>query len=76
MDVLLALRMRSFFTPVRLLVLAFILLLAGVVLPFLMVMKVLESTFFLNFLAYVLSLIGMMLGVAGTALIAISRRKK
>jgi hypothetical protein len=68
--------MRSFFTPVRLLVLAFILLLAGVVLPFLMVMKVLESTFFLNFLAYVLSLIGMMLGVAGTALIAISRRKK
>jgi len=66
--------MRKFFTPVRMLVLAFICLLTGVVLPFLMVMNVVESTFFLNFFSYAIGLIGMILGAAGTALITIRRR--
>jgi hypothetical protein len=33
----------------------------------LMVMKILESTFFLNFLSYTLSLVGMILGIIGIA---------
>ena len=39
----------------------------GVILPLLMVMKVLESTFFLNFFSYTLSLVGMILGIIGIA---------
>jgi hypothetical protein len=41
------------------------LLLLGVVLPLLMVMKILESTFFLNFFAYAMSLCGFFLGLIG-----------
>jgi hypothetical protein len=45
----------------------FIMMVLGIVFPLLMVMKVLESTFFLNFLSYTLSLVGMILGVIGIA---------
>jgi hypothetical protein len=41
------------------------LLLMGVVLPLLMVMRFLESTFFLNFFAYGASLSGFFLGLIG-----------
>ncbi len=41
------------------------LLLLGVVLPLLMVMKILESTYFLNFFAYTVSLSGFFLGLIG-----------
>ena len=64
------------FTPVRLMVTAFIFLLAGVVLPFLMVIHILESTFFLNFFSYGISLIGMIMGVAGTAMYAARNRHR
>lgn len=58
----------SFFRKPRSLVLyGFILMLLGVVFPFLMVMKILESTFFLNFFSYILSLVGMILGIIGIA---------
>jgi hypothetical protein len=39
----------------------------GVVFPFLMVMQVLESTFFLNFFSFTISLIGIIIGVIGSA---------
>lgn len=41
------------------------LLLIGVILPLLMVMKILTSTFFLNFFAYGISLSGFFLGLIG-----------
>jgi hypothetical protein len=56
------------------LLVAFLLLLAGAVLPFLMMMHVIESTLFLNFLAYALSTLGIFLGTIGIAL-NMARRK-
>ena len=47
--------------------LGLILMLLGIALPFLMVVKVLESTFFLNFFAYGASVSGLFLGVIGVA---------
>jgi hypothetical protein len=57
-------------------VIGFILMVMGVVFPFLMVIKVLESTFFLNFFSYASSLVGMMLGIVGTAYYARLRHRK
>ncbi len=62
-------------SPVVMILIAFLLLLAGVVLPFLMVIHVVESTFFLNFLSYTVSLIGILLGTIGVALYARRGRK-
>ena len=39
----------------------------GVALPLLMVIQVLQSTFFLNFFSFTASLLGLMLGIAGAA---------
>lgn len=52
----------------RLIVVGFFLVLAGAVLPFLMVIGVFESTFFLNFIAFATSTIGVFLGVIGAAM--------
>ncbi len=53
------------YNPVHLIVIGGILLLLGVVFPFLMVMQVLRSTIFLNFFSYIVSIIGMFLGMYG-----------
>lgn len=42
-----------------------VLLLLGALLPFLMVIHLLQSSFALNFLAYSASIVGMALGLAG-----------
>lgn len=47
--------------------LGLVLMLLGIVLPFLILIKVLESTFFLNFFAYGASTAGLFLGVIGVA---------
>lgn len=52
----------------RLIVLGFICVLIGAVLPFLIVIQVIESTLFLNFLAFTVSTVGIFLGVIGTAM--------
>ena len=57
----------SFFTPTRLILIALFLLILGVVLPFLMVMEVIPSTFFLNLLSFLFSLMGIVIGVIGSA---------
>lgn len=62
--------------PKRLIWIAFGLLLAGVILAFLMVMNILESTLFLNFLSFLLSLAGFILGMIGTSLYVAVHRKK
>lgn len=51
-----------------------LLMLAGVIFPFLMVTKVLESTFFLNFFSYIASVLGMLIGIIGFALYGRSQR--
>ncbi|MBE0686631.1 MAG: hypothetical protein IH585_11600 [Anaerolineaceae bacterium] len=57
----------KYITPGRLIFIGFLLVLLGVVLPFLMVMKVIESTYFLNFFSFIISLIGVVIGVIGSA---------
>lgn len=54
-------------SPWQLILLGFLLSLTGVVLPFLMVIRILESTFFLNFFSYGVSLIGLFLGIIGAS---------
>lgn len=54
--------------PKYLLPIGFLLVLFGAVAPFLMVMGVLESTFFLNFLSFAASIVGLFLGLLGIAL--------
>ncbi len=54
--------------PVGMILIGFFLSLMGVVLPFLMVMKLLRSTFTLNFLAYAAMVAGLFLGIIGAAM--------
>jgi hypothetical protein len=61
-------------SPGFLLSLGIILMLLGIVLPFLMVIKVLESTFFLNFFSYGASVAGLAFGTIGFALWSRNRR--
>ena len=61
--------------PHTLLFIALTLLLFGWVMPFLMVLRVVESTFFLNFLAWGASVGGLYLGVIAVASL-VRRRKK
>ena len=60
----------------QLIVIAVILLLFGCVMPFLMVIHVVESTFFLNFLSFGASTLGLFLGIASLATIAGMRVKQ
>jgi hypothetical protein len=53
--------------PSRLLWIAAGLMILGVILPFLMVLNLIESTFFLNFLAYGAQTLGFILGLIGVA---------
>jgi len=53
--------------PRLIFVIGFALVLLGAVLPWLMVLHVIKSTFFLNFLAAGASVAGLVLGVIGTA---------
>ncbi len=62
--------------PGWLIIIGLILMLVGVILPFLMVAKMIESTFFLNFLAYGSSIGGLLLGIVGVATYSRSNRKR
>jgi hypothetical protein len=54
--------------PWKLIAIGFVLVLFGAVAPFLMVMKVVPSSFILNFLSYGASVVGLFLGLIGAAL--------
>jgi hypothetical protein len=54
--------------PGALILIGFLLVVAGMVLPFLMVIHLLPSTFFLNFFSYGASLTGLFLGIIGASL--------
>ena len=62
-------------SPRFLLGLGVFLLLLGVALPFLMVIQVLESTFFLNFFSWGASVAGLAFGTIGFALYSRGRRE-
>lgn len=53
--------------PKNLIAIGFILVLFGFVAPLLMVVRIIESSFFLNFLSYGASLTGLFLGFIGAA---------
>ncbi len=61
--------------PVHMLLLSGILQVAGCGIPFLILIHKLDSTFFLNFLAWGLSVTGMFVGVIGLASYARLQRK-
>ena len=62
-------------SPTKMIVIGGGLLLIGVVLPLLMVMKFVESTFFLNFFAYIASTAGFFMGLIG-AMSYVKEKKK
>lgn len=66
----------SFEHPERLIVLSIAMMLFGCIMPFLMVLQVVESTYFLNFLSAGLSTLGLFLGIAATAMLRIRQRGK
>ena len=53
--------------PRLILLIGFLLVVAGVVLPFMMVLQMIEATLFLSFLSYGASVAGLFLGVIGAA---------
>ncbi len=62
--------------PKQLLVAAVLLMVFGVVMPFLMVMKIVESTFFWNFLSFISSTLGFFLGFISLAAWRVKQKKK
>ena len=62
--------------PFVLLGVGFLLLIIGWVLPVLMIMQILESTFLLNFLAYIASFLGLIIGIIGSVMVVSRFRKK
>ena len=54
-------------SPVQLILIGFILSVMGVALPLLMVIHIIESTFFINFVSYISSVVGLFLGIIGAA---------
>jgi hypothetical protein len=61
--------------PWGLILIGFLLALTGVILPFLMVIHIIPSSFFLNFFSYGASLLGLMLGIIGASLYVRGSRK-
>jgi len=62
-------------TPVQIILIGFVLVLTGWVIPIFILLKFLPSTFFLNFFGYGASMAGVLMGIAGVALYNRSRRK-
>jgi hypothetical protein len=60
----------------RLLLIGFVCVSLGFVLPLLMVLHILESTFFLNFFSYTASVVGLFLGIIGVSEQFITSRRK
>lgn len=62
--------------PVYIILIGFVCVLLGAFLPYLMVMRFVKSTFFLNFFAYGISIIGLFLGIIGSAMYVRYTKKK
>jgi len=62
--------------PKKLILVGFLLVLFGVLAPFLMVLGFLESTFTLNFLSFAASLAGLFIGLIGATFYTLSKRRQ
>jgi putative flippase GtrA len=62
--------------PKILLAVGFFLLVLGVALPFLMVLQILESTFFLNFFSFIAQFLGLIVGFIGAMSIVRRNRRR
>lgn len=62
--------------PKKLIAISIVMLILGFVLPFLMAIKVLDSTLFLNFFSYVMQVLGLLLGIAGVTVLKAKQGKK
>ncbi len=60
-------------TGLKMILAAFILLIIGVILPFMIVLGLLESTLFLNFISFASSTAGLLLGFIGIARVRAGR---
>jgi hypothetical protein len=61
--------------PNYLFIIGFVLVLIGFLLPFLMVMKVIEATFLLSFFSFIASTAGLFLGIIAVGFYIRDRRK-
>ncbi len=68
--------MRFFDDGRKVIALGFILVLLGAVIPWLIVLQIIPSTFFLNFFAFGASVAGLFLGLIGAATFVRDIRKK
>jgi membrane protein implicated in regulation of membrane protease activity len=55
-------------SPVQMMLIGFVLLVIGFVLPFVMVLQIIESTLFLGFVAYLTSFLGLIIGLIGVVM--------
>ncbi|NSW53305.1 MAG: hypothetical protein HPY85_12440 [Anaerolineae bacterium] len=63
--------------PIHYILIGFVLVLAGVAFPFLMVIGVIQPSLWLNFVSYGASVVGLFLGMWGAfSYVRIERRKK
>ena len=62
-------------SPFKIILIGFALAVLGAVVPFLMVLHILKSTFFLNFFSYAASLAGLILGIIGAAMYVRLKKK-
>ena len=62
-------------TPVQLMLIGIALMLAGWVLPFLMVLQMLEASYPLVFLTYIAQISGLFLGIIGAAMYVRLKKK-
>lgn len=62
--------------PLQLIVLGFVLVLLGFVIPFLMMIRVIEPSFLVGFLSYGASVVGLFLGLIGAAWYTRMKRPK
>lgn len=60
----------------RLMFIALAAMFLGVLLPFLMVIRVIESTFLLNFIAFIISVGGLFTGIVGITMYAAKSRNR
>ena len=68
--------MRAWLTTGRMVAIGLVLMLLGIALPFLMVLDVIESTFFLKFFSYIISLVGMLVASIGAIVWGVSKRNE
>lgn len=66
----------AFFSGRRLMLIGLLGMMLGVILPFLMLVRVLPSTFLLNFVAFTCSVGGLMTGIVGITTYAAQQRSR